>query len=152
LNTNATTNTLSKDWKLWKKIFDPSCKLEKKIFYHLQIFCYTSLKFHLEFATMRKKLFDTFETSHFQQLKEFFSTNLKLSMNRRTFFHTISPWNLILSKNSKNKFFTFENFTTLWKNLFHTSHSLRNGLLLFLQPWKLKAFPQKDSPFICYTS
>ncbi len=25
-------------------------------------------------------------------------------------------------------------------------------LLLSLQPYKLKAFPQKDSPFLCYTS
>jgi len=29
---------------------------------------------------------------------------------------------------------------------------LRNGLLLSSQPCKLKAFPQKDFPFLCYTS
>jgi hypothetical protein len=33
-------------------------------------------------------------------------------------------------KNLKNKFFTLEKLRTLWKNLFHTSHSLRNGLLV----------------------
>jgi hypothetical protein len=61
---------------------------------------------------------------------------------------------LATSKNLKNKFFTLEKLTTLWRNLFHTSHSLRNGVLLFLQPCKLKkkTFPQKDSPFLCYTS
>jgi hypothetical protein len=138
LNTNATTNTLSKDWKLWKKIFGPSRKLEKKIFYHLQIFYYTSLKFHLKFhlklATMRKTLFETLETSQFQQLKEFFYfTHLKRSMSRKNLFHTFLPWNLILSKT--------------WRNLLPTSHSLRNGLLLSLHPCKLKAFLQTQRPF-----
>jgi hypothetical protein len=141
-----------KNWKLWKIIFNPSCKLEKKNFYHLQIFYYTSLKFHLKLTTMRETLFDILETSHFQQLKGLSSTHLKRSMNRKTLFHTLSPWNLIFSKNLKNKFFTLEKLTTLWRNLFHTSHSLRNGLLFYLQPCKLKAFPQKDFPFLCYTS
>jgi hypothetical protein len=133
LNINATTNIFSKDWKLWKKIFDPSRKLEKKNFYDLQIFYYTSLKFHLKLATMWKTFFDTLETSHFQQLKELSSTYLKLSMSRKPFFHTFSPWNKKLSKT--------------WRNLFHTSHSFRNGLLLSLHPCKLKAFPQTQRPF-----
>ncbi len=105
----------SKDWKLWKKSSTPHVNLKGKNFYHLQIFYYTSLRFHLKLIIMRKIIFDTVETSHFQQLKELSSTHLKLSMNRRTFFHTLSPWNLILSKNLKNKFFSLEKFTTFLK-------------------------------------
>jgi len=76
--------------KALEEIFDLSCKLEKKNFYHLQIFFYTSLRFHLKLAIMRKTFFDTFETLHFQQLKDLSSTHLKLSMNQRTLFHTLS--------------------------------------------------------------
>jgi hypothetical protein len=50
---------------------------------------------------------------------------------KRTFFQTLSPWNLILSKNFKNKFPTLEKFTTLWRNVFHTSHSLGKTITLF---------------------
>jgi hypothetical protein len=51
--------------KALEKNFDPSRKLEKKKFYHLQIFYFISLKFHLKLARMGETLFDTFETSHF---------------------------------------------------------------------------------------
>jgi len=117
----------------------------------LQIFYYTSLKFHLKFVTMRKILFDTLE-------------NFTLSITQRPFFHTPQTFNE--SKNSlahtftfkfdifkslKNKFFfpTWKTYNTLKKSFFHTSHSLRNGFLLSLQPCKLKTFPQKDSPLLC---
>jgi hypothetical protein len=40
----------------------------------------------------------------------------------------------------KNKFSTLEKLTTLWRNLFHTSHSLGKTITL-LQPCNLKAFP-----------
>jgi hypothetical protein len=63
----------------------------------------------LKLATMRKTLFDTLETSHFQQLKDLFSTHLKLSMNWRTFFHTFSRWNLILSKTWRISFSHLKN-------------------------------------------
>jgi hypothetical protein len=74
--------------KALEEIFDHSRKFErkKKEFYHLQILYDTRLKV----ATMRKTLFDTLESSHFQQLKELSSTHLKLSMNRRILFHTLS--------------------------------------------------------------
>jgi hypothetical protein len=91
--------------------------------------------------------------------------NFTLSTTQKAFFHTPQTFNE--SKNSlphtftlkfdifkkfKNKFFTLEKLTALRRNLFHTSHSFRNGLLFSLQPCKLKAFPQKDSLFLCYTS
>jgi hypothetical protein len=60
------------------------------------------------------------------------TTHFKHSMNRRTLFHTFTL-KLGTFKNLKNKFFTLEKLTTLWRNLFHTYHSLRNGLLLLLQ-------------------
>jgi hypothetical protein len=66
--------------------------------------------------------------------KTFWTQMLKLSMNRRTLFSThfhLETWY----------------FQETWRNLFHTSHSLRKGLLLPLHPCKLKAFPQTQTPF-----
>jgi len=64
------------------EIFDPpQVNLKRKNFYHLQIFYYASLRFHLKLVTMKKTLFDTLETSHFQQLIDLSPTYLKLSMN-----------------------------------------------------------------------
>jgi hypothetical protein len=97
---------------------------------------------HLKLHTFNNSKTFVPHTSNFQWNKELSSTH----------FHLETCY---LKKNLKNKFFTFEKFTTLWRNLFHTSHSLRNGLLFFLQPCKPKkkqTFPQKDSPFLCYTS
>jgi hypothetical protein len=85
--------------------------------------------------------------------------NFTLSTTQKTFFHTSQTFNE--SNNSLLDTFTlkFDIFKNL-KNLQHfqeisstpLSHSLRNEILLYLQPCKLKAFPQKDSPFLCYTS
>jgi hypothetical protein len=91
LNTNATTNTLSKDWKLWKKIFDPSRKLEKKNFYHLQIFYYTTWNFtwnlqqceklfliHLKLHTFNNSKSFLPHTSNFQWIEELCCTHFQL--------------------------------------------------------------------------
>jgi hypothetical protein len=114
----------------------------------LQIFYYTSLKFHLKLVTMRKTLFDTLE-------------NFTLSITQRPFFHTPQTFNESKNslahtftfkfdtfKNLKNKFFFLTLKTYNKKSFFHTSHSLRNGFLLSLQPCKLKTFPQRILP--CY--
>jgi len=81
-----------------KKIFDPSRKRERNNFYHLQIFYYASLKFHLKLATF-KKLEEISSTppTHLEmdfyflcilanskpslKLKDLSLTHLKLSMN-----------------------------------------------------------------------
>jgi hypothetical protein len=81
-----------------------------------------------------EKIFKTFETWRFQQLKDLSFTNLKLSMNRKNLSHTFS-------QTSKLKF--FPNTFTL-KNLQHfeeisyipPTHLER--LLLSLQSCKLK--------------
>jgi hypothetical protein len=80
--------------------------LKRKTSIIWQIFYYSSLKFGLKLATMRKTLFDTLETSHFQQLEDLSSTHFKLSMNRRTLFHTLQTFNE--SKNSLPHTFTLK--------------------------------------------
>ncbi len=92
------------------------------------------------------------------------TSKLKFSITRKTLFQTLSPWNLIVSKNWKIKFFhTWKIYNNLKKFLPHLPFTwkvlqspymppLGDGQPLFLQPCKLKAFPQKDSPFLCYTS
>jgi hypothetical protein len=102
---------------------------EKLSLTHLKLHTFNNLKTFLP------------HTSNFQWIKELSSTH----------FHLETCY---FKKNLNNKFFTLEKLTTLWRSLFHTSHSHRNGLLLFLQPLqtKKKTFPQKDSPFLCYTS
>jgi hypothetical protein len=60
--------------KALEEIFDPSRKLEKK-----------------KLLSLANLLLHKLEISHFQQLKDLSSTHLKLSMNQRTLFHTLSP-------------------------------------------------------------
>jgi hypothetical protein len=57
-----------------EEIFDPSRKLEKK-----------------KLLSLANLLLLKLEISHFEQLKDLSFTHLKLSMNGRTFFHTLSP-------------------------------------------------------------
>jgi hypothetical protein len=83
--------TLLKKLKALKEIFDHLPILEKKNLQSLASLLLHKLEISLETCTMGKTLFDTLETSHFQQLKELSSTHFKLSMNRRTLFHTLSP-------------------------------------------------------------
>jgi hypothetical protein len=61
--------------KALEEIFDPSRKLEKKE----------------KLLSLANLLLHKLEISHFQQLKDLSSTHLKLSMNGRTLFHTLSP-------------------------------------------------------------
>ncbi len=129
----------------------------------------SSTHFHFEtwyFQKTWRNLFHTFHTLRNGLLFSLQPCKLKTFLQiQRPFIHTPQIFNesknslprtftlkLDIFKNLKNKFFTLEKLTKLWKNLFHTSHSLRSGLLLFLQPCKLKAFPQNDSPFLCYIS
>jgi hypothetical protein len=66
--------TLPQKVESYGKILDPSQKLEKK-----------------KLLSLANLLFHKLEISHFQQLKDLSSTHLKLSMNRRTLFHRLSP-------------------------------------------------------------
>jgi len=83
--------TLLKRLEALEEIFDPSPKLEKKNLLSLASLLLHKLEISLETCTMGKTLFDTLQISHFQQLRELFFTHFKLSMNRRTLFHTLSP-------------------------------------------------------------
>jgi hypothetical protein len=73
---------------------------------------------------------------------------LKFSTTKKTLFQTLSLWNLILSKTS---FSHLKNLQHL-KEISSTPPTHLETLLLSLQPCKLKTFPQKDSPFLCFTS
>jgi len=147
--------------------------LQQTLFEKIESFGRKSLTLHVNLKRKTSIICKYFLTQawnftwNLQQCEKLSLTHLKLHTfnTQRTFFHTPQTFNESKNslphtftlkfntfKNLKNKFFTLERLTTLWRNLFHTSHSLRNGLLLFLQPWKLKAFPQKDFPFLCYTS
>jgi hypothetical protein len=79
---------------------------------------------------------------HSQTWKLMFSTTW------RTLFQTLSPWNLILSKTSFSHLKNLQHF----EQIFFTPPTHLERLLLSLQPCKLKAFSQMDSPFLCCTS
>ncbi len=104
---------------------------------------------------MGRTMFDTLETWGFQQLEDLSCTHLKLSTNRRTHLHTLSQISklkfstiqrtffhtLLTFKNLKKEFSTLEKLTTLWRNLFHTSHSLGNvTIALYATTWKCTLF------------
>jgi hypothetical protein len=74
--------------------------------------------------------------------KRYQTWKLKSSTTRRSLFQTLSPWNLILSRNLKNKFCTLEKLTTLWRNLFHTCHSL-GKTITFFATLQIKSLPSK---------
>ncbi len=60
-------------------------------------------------------------------------SNLKVEVlnNSKNSLQNIFALKLNIFKNLKNKFFTLEKLTTLWRNLFNTSHSLGKTLTLF---------------------
>jgi len=139
-----------------------SLKLESWSFEQLEEL--SSKDFHLETWYFQK----TYKTSfphlknlqHFEEISFTLPTHLErllLSLQPcklKAFPQKDSPFLCCTSKyfqKLKNKFSTFEKLTTLWRNLFHTSYSLRKIITLFAT-FKLKAFPRKDVPFLCCTS
>ncbi len=72
---------------------------------------------------------------------------LKFSTTKRTLFQRLSLWNLIVSKTS---FSHLKNLQHL-EEISSTPPTHLERLLLSLQPCKLKASPQKDFHFLCYT-
>jgi hypothetical protein len=95
LKKNAITNTLFKRLKALEEIFHTSCQFD--------IFNISKTSF---LHTSNIQLIEKLSSTHFLKLQ-----SLKFSTIGRTLFQTLSPWNLILSKNLKNKFFH------TWKNL-----------------------------------
>jgi hypothetical protein len=121
--------TLLKRLEALEEIFDPSPKLEKKNLLSLTSLLLHKLEISLETCTMGKLSLTHFKLHTFNNSKSFFSHTSNFQWIEElsfTHFHLESSY-----------------FQKTWKNLFHTSHSLRNGLLLSLQPCKLKTFPQK---------
>ncbi len=122
----------------------------------------------LETYNIGKKLSLThLKLEAFNNLKILSCTHLKLQhwnflTTWRTFFHALfQTWTLKLSTTWKTFFHTLT-LTTLWRSLFHTSHSLgKVASSSYATTWKWtptyfpnkKTYSQKDSPlFLCNIS
>ncbi len=135
LNTKATINTL---------------KLESWSFQQFEEL--SSKHFHLETWYFQEQVFPHLKNlQHFEEISSTPFTHLKrllLSLKPcklKAFPQKDSPFLCCTSKyfqKLKNKFSTLEKLTTLWRNLFHTSHSLGNTITLFAT-LQTKSLPSK---------
>jgi hypothetical protein len=100
LNMNATTNILSKDWKLWKKSLTTHVNLKGK-------------KKVLSLANLHK-----LETCNNAKNSLWPIWNFTLSITQRAFFHTLQTFNEL--KNSFAHTFTLklDTFKKLWRTSF----------------------------------
>ncbi len=89
---------------------------------------------NLMFSTTQRPLFHTlqiFNESKNSPPHTFSNFKVEILNNLKNFLPNTFTLKFYTFKNLKNKFFTLEKLTTLWRNLFHTSHSLGKTPTLF---------------------